>query len=53
MCCTYLKIYPNKLSKYKGLLEEADCVEDCSEWMRMPLMGYSAKELREAVEKLK
>lgn len=32
------------------VLREAQCVEDCGEWLHMSLMGYFEDELREAAE---
>lgn len=32
------------------LLAEAECVEECGEWMHMSLMGYSPEALRKAAE---
>lgn len=29
-----------------GLIEEAECVEDCGEWLHMSLMGYRPETLR-------
>ena len=41
-------IKENKMSK-DDVLAEAECVEDCGEWMHTSLIGYSADELRTAV----
>ena len=35
------------------LLEEADCVEACGEWLHMSLMGYSSEKLRQYAEENK
>ena len=32
------------------LIQEAELVEEYGEWERIPLMGYSADELREAAK---
>lgn len=34
------------------LYMEAECVEEYGEWIHMPLMGYSADDLREAAARM-
>lgn len=35
-----------------SVIQEAECVEECGEWMHIQLMGYGADKLREAADLL-
>ncbi len=47
-----MKIVKDRGFTRNDLIQEAECVEECGEWIHMSLLGFSADELRKAAERI-